>query len=118
MTGGFPFRLWPARGVRRARIGLTIAFLLLMTGGGVGYWYIRWGEPQPLNHRLSIVVLPFTNLSNEPEQEYFAGGIEGPLGKEMVTPAAERKAVAHLRAAFGMSERRACMAQRGRSAKG
>jgi putative transposase len=28
----------------------------------------------------------------------------------MVTPAAERKAVAHLRAAFGMSERRACKA--------
>ena len=28
----------------------------------------------------------------------------------MVTPAAERKAVAHLRDAFGMSERRACKA--------
>src|SRR5258706_16260277 len=34
-------------------------------------------------------------------------GVEGSLGKEMVTPVAERKAVAHLRAAFGMSERRA-----------
>ncbi|TFW52005.1 hypothetical protein CT676_42995, partial [Bradyrhizobium sp. MOS001] len=32
----------------------------------------------------------------------------GPRGKEMVTPAAKRKAVAHLRDAFGMSERRAC----------
>ena len=28
----------------------------------------------------------------------------------MVTPAGKRKAVAHLRAAFGMSERRACKA--------
>src|SRR4030081_4151732 len=37
-------------------------------------------------------------------------GVEGPFGKEMVTPAAERKAVAHLRAAFEMSERRACKA--------
>ena len=83
MTGGFPFRLWPARGVRRARIGLTIAFLLLMTGGGVGYWYIRWGEPQPLNHRLSIVVLPFTNLSNEPEQEYFAEGVTDDLSADL-----------------------------------
>ena len=63
---GFPFRLWPARGVRRIRIGLTIAFLLLITGGGVGYWYIRWGDPQPLNHRLSIVVLPFTNFQLSP----------------------------------------------------
>ena len=36
--------------------------------------------------------------------------LEGPLGKEMVTPAGKRKAVAHLRDAFGMSERRACKA--------
>ncbi len=78
IAGGFPFRLWPARGVRRARIGLT-----LMTGGGVGYWYIRWGEPQPLNHRLSIVVLPFTNLSNEPEQEYFAEGVTDDLSADL-----------------------------------
>ena len=83
IAGGFPFRLWPARGVRRARIGLTIAFLLLMTGGGVGYWYIRWGEPQPMNHRLSIVVLPFTNLSNEPEQEYFAEGVTDDLSADL-----------------------------------
>ena len=33
---------------------------------------------------------------------------EGFAGKEMVTPAAERKAVAHLMDAHGMSERRAC----------
>ena len=37
-------------------------------------------------------------------------GLEGSRGKEMVTPAAKRKAVAHLRGAFGMSERRACKA--------
>src|SRR4030081_924497 len=33
---------------------------------------------------------------------------EGPAGKKMVTPAAKREAVAHLRSAFDMSERRAC----------
>src|SRR5690242_19701518 len=37
-------------------------------------------------------------------------GTEGPPGKEVVTPAAKRKAVAHLRHAHGMSERRACKA--------
>ena len=33
---------------------------------------------------------------------------QGPAGKKMVTPAAKREAVAHLRSAFDMSERRAC----------
>ena len=33
---------------------------------------------------------------------------EGSAGKKMVTPAAKREAVAHLRSAFEMSERRAC----------
>jgi adenylate cyclase len=80
LTAPWGFRF---RGVRRVRIGLTIAFLLLITGGGVGYWYIRWAEPQPLNHRLSIVVLPFTNLSNEPEQEYFAEGITDDLSADL-----------------------------------
>src|SRR3954451_17075681 len=37
-------------------------------------------------------------------------GVEGPFGKEMVTPATERKAVARLVDAYGMSERRACKA--------
>src|SRR5690349_2572285 len=34
--------------------------------------------------------------------------IEGPARKKMVTPAAGREAVAHLRGGFAMSERRAC----------
>jgi putative transposase len=37
-------------------------------------------------------------------------GVEGPFGREVVTPAAERKAVAHLREAFEMRERRRCKA--------
>src|SRR5215831_11126915 len=34
--------------------------------------------------------------------------VEGPARKKMVTPAAGREAVAHLRGGFAMSERRAC----------
>jgi putative transposase len=37
-------------------------------------------------------------------------GTEGFIGKEVVMPAAERRAVAHLKEAFGMSERRPCKA--------
>ncbi|WP_446471742.1 adenylate/guanylate cyclase domain-containing protein [Bradyrhizobium australafricanum] len=82
MFGGFPFRVWPTLGGRRARMALVIASLLSMTGG-VAYWYVRQGEPQPLNHRLSIVVLPFTNLSNASEQEYFAEGITDDLSADL-----------------------------------
>ena len=35
-------------------------------------------EP-PIAARLSIVVLPFANLSNDPEQQFFADGITGDL---------------------------------------
>ncbi|UWU89376.1 adenylate/guanylate cyclase domain-containing protein [Bradyrhizobium sp. CB1015] len=78
IAGGFLFGLRSARGLRKAWMTLPIALLLLMVGA-LGYWYIRWGEPQRLNHRLSIVVLPFTNLSNEAEQEYFAEGVADDL---------------------------------------
>src|SRR5262249_15127619 len=39
--------------------------------------------PQPVAPRLSIVVLPFTNLSNDPEQEYFADGIIDDLTSDL-----------------------------------
>ena len=39
-------------------------------------------EP-PTAPRLSIVVLPFANLSNDPEQQYFADGITGDLTTDL-----------------------------------
>src|SRR5580700_1640357 len=40
--------------------------------------------PQTINApRLSIVVLPFTNLSNDPEQQYFADGITDDLTTDL-----------------------------------
>ncbi|MGY8631371.1 adenylate/guanylate cyclase domain-containing protein [Bradyrhizobium sp. 14AA] len=83
VVSGFPFVQWLAHGWRRARMALTMALLLFMAGGGLGYWYMRWNEPQLVNHRLSIVVLPFTNLSNEPEQEYFAEGVADDLSADL-----------------------------------
>src|SRR5207302_8430149 len=70
-------------GGRRVRVALAIALVLLMTSGGAAYWYLRRGEPQALEHRLSVVVLPFTNLSNEPEQDYFAAGITDDLSADL-----------------------------------
>jgi len=83
VIGSFSFGLWRPRRMRRTRTGLIMAFLLLMMGGGLGYWYINRDEPQLSNHRLSIVVLPFTNLSNEPEQEYFAEGVADDLSADL-----------------------------------
>ena len=37
----------------------------------------------PIVGRLSIVVLPFANLSNDPEQQYFTDGITGDLTAEL-----------------------------------
>ena len=39
-------------------------------------------EP-PTAPRLSIVVLPFVNLSNDPEQQYFADGVTGDLTTDL-----------------------------------
>jgi TolB-like protein len=39
-------------------------------------------EP-PIAARLSIIVLPFANLSNDPEQQYFADGITGDLTADL-----------------------------------
>jgi len=39
--------------------------------------------PNPPAPRLSIVVLPFANLSNDPDQEYFADGITDDLTTDL-----------------------------------
>ena len=50
------------------------ALLLLAVAGG---WYILNGRPpKPVEAaHLSIVVLPFANLSGDPAQDYFADGV-------------------------------------------
>ena len=58
------------------------AFLILIAGGT---WYFLAGERSTLAvaARLSIVVLPFANLSNDPAQDYFADGVTENLTTEL-----------------------------------
>ena len=84
----------PTRPNRRW-IALIAAGLILVTGAGAGAWWV-WprlsanapgaapsaNAPKPAP-RLSIVVLPFANLSNDPEQEYFVDAITDDLTTDL-----------------------------------
>jgi adenylate cyclase len=62
---------WPSR--RPALAAIAVLLLLAAAGG----WSILGGRPtKPAQAgHLSIVVLPFANLSGDPSQDYFADGI-------------------------------------------
>ena len=65
----------PKRRSSFASLAAAIAALLLLAVAGG--WYILNGRAPKLAEaaHLSIVVLPFTNLSNDPAQDYFADGV-------------------------------------------
>ena len=65
----------PKRSSSFASLAAAIAALLLLAVAGG--WYILNGRtPKPAEAaHLSIVVLPFANLSGDPSQDYFADGI-------------------------------------------
>ena len=84
------------RGSSRTRViaGAAAAAIIMTAGGGA--WWLWSGRhagpevsavsssPQPFPApRLSIVVMPFANLSNDPEQEYFADGITDDLTTDL-----------------------------------
>jgi adenylate cyclase len=79
----------------RRWIAPIAACLILLVGAGAGAWWV-WprapanapgaaasaNAPKPAP-RLSIVVLPFANLSNDPEQEYFVDAITDDLTTDL-----------------------------------
>ena len=63
---------------------------MLVLIGGAGWWFVNTNRPAAVASkapaeaaRLSIVVLPFTNLSNDPAQDYFADGVTDNLTTEL-----------------------------------
>jgi len=68
-----------ARPVRRQRIPVWYGAgaALLLCGAGVAYW--RHANRPPIRGVDSIAVLPFTNLSQEVETQYFSDGLTAEL---------------------------------------
>ena len=68
----------------RRRLGATVAVILAMAGAGIVVWLQPWKSEinypeSSLSAKASIAVLPFSNLSRDPEQEYFSDGITNDL---------------------------------------
>jgi adenylate cyclase len=68
---------------------LALAALLVLIGGAA-WWFLNANRPVAVDSkapaeaaRISIVVLPFTNLSNDPAQDYFADGVTENLTTEL-----------------------------------
>jgi TolB-like protein/class 3 adenylate cyclase/tetratricopeptide (TPR) repeat protein len=68
-------RLWPAA---------AVLLLAVAAAGGVAYWMSGTSSPdptavqgsaQPAPDKSSVAVLPFSNMSDDPQQSYFADGI-------------------------------------------
>jgi TolB-like protein/DNA-binding winged helix-turn-helix (wHTH) protein len=72
-----PARLGRPRGARR-RLAGTWALGLALTAGVVGLaWYLAANRDAPLPN--SIAVLPFENLSANPDNAFFAAGLHGEI---------------------------------------
>jgi TolB-like protein/class 3 adenylate cyclase/cytochrome c-type biogenesis protein CcmH/NrfG len=78
----------PSVASRKRWIGGGLAVFLIILGTAGAWWISSRGyRGQPANSteapRLSIVVLPFRNLSGDPNQDYFADGITEDLTTDL-----------------------------------
>jgi class 3 adenylate cyclase/TolB-like protein/tetratricopeptide (TPR) repeat protein len=77
------FRRFAVTANRRAGLIVSAAVLLLIFAGGATFWHLHSAREPPPTRRLSIVVLPFTNLTDDPNQKYFAEAITNDLTADL-----------------------------------
>jgi adenylate cyclase len=68
---------------KRSRLGLLVAGIVALIVIAAGAWYFLGANRPAQAAHLSIVVLPFANLSGDPAQDYFADGITENLTTEL-----------------------------------
>jgi adenylate cyclase len=73
----------PSERKRRSRLGLLIAGIVALVVIAAGAWFLLGANRPAQAAHLSIVVLPFANLSGDPAQDYFADGITENLTTEL-----------------------------------
>jgi adenylate cyclase len=75
----------PISRFKRSHAGALAAILAALIVIGLGGWplWLRPGAPTASAPSLSIVVLSFANLSNDPEQEYFADAVTDDLTTDL-----------------------------------
>jgi TolB-like protein/DNA-binding winged helix-turn-helix (wHTH) protein len=76
-------RQWSWRGVTVAAAGVLGIAVSAITAAN---WHVPWRADGNQAPRLSIVVLPFTNLNDDREQQYFVDGITDELTTALSRP--------------------------------
>jgi TolB-like protein/DNA-binding winged helix-turn-helix (wHTH) protein/Tfp pilus assembly protein PilF len=74
----------PPNRFRRVRIAAVAVALCFVTGGAAALnWHSLWLRHTQTVHPLSIVVLPFANLTNDPGQQHFVDAITAGLTTDL-----------------------------------
>ena len=69
---------------RRATTGALVAMVVLLIAVGVGWWWTSRRVPAIGPEKIErLAVLPFANLMNDPDQEYFVDGMHDALLTEL-----------------------------------
>jgi TolB-like protein/DNA-binding winged helix-turn-helix (wHTH) protein/Tfp pilus assembly protein PilF len=81
----------PRRYARRWLVVIALAVLVI----GVGYFLRHrfWPEALPPKGKIMLIVLPFDNLSGDPEQEYFSDGMTEEMTAQLGQLSPERLGV-------------------------